>query len=181
MMGLMSFFADRERNAELRESKDEMFVGELVRAMARRGWPTISFNANSDYQRVGFKALDDKVLSSVYLTVDRLTGSGVIGAALIGSKAYLSVTCELKNYLADPDDLIAMYRTDMANLFKLAWQDVKINHEYNAIHGTTKQIIELDHYVGKGDPGIAALVALLDNEITRIRTKLAPFKKADAI
>ena len=27
-MGVMSFFADRERKAELRESKDEMMVGE---------------------------------------------------------------------------------------------------------------------------------------------------------
>jgi hypothetical protein len=177
-MGLMSFFADRERKAELRESKDEMFVGELVRAMARRGWPTVSFYANSDYQRVGFKAIDDPVLSSVYLTLDRLTGSGAIQAALLGSKAYLSITCEVKNYLADPDDLVAMYRTDMANLFKISWGDVKINHEYNAIQGTTKQIIELDNYIGKGDPGIHALVALLDAEIQRVRDKLKPFKKA---
>jgi hypothetical protein len=176
-MGLMSFFADRERKAELRESKDEMFVGELVRAMARKGWPTVSFYANADFQRVGFKAMDDAVLSTVYLTLDRLTGSGAIGAALIGSKAYLSVTCEIKNYLADPDDLVAMYRTDMANMFKMAWGDVKINHEYNAIMGTTKQIIELDSYIGKGDPGISALIGLLDNEIHRIREKLKPFKK----
>ncbi len=176
-MSLMTFFADRERKAELRESKDEMMIGEVVRAMARKGFPTVAFWSNSDYQRVKFKTMSDPILAAVYIQLDRMTGTSAIGSALMGSKAKLSVTCEVKNFLADPDDLVAMYRTDMANLFKISWKDVRINHEYNAIHGTTNQVIEIGDYVDKGDQGTHALVQKLDAEIARIREKLAPYKK----
>lgn len=177
-MGLLDFFADRERKAELRESKDEIFVGELVRAMSRKGWPSVLFWAHSDFQRVKFKTRGDSVLSAVYLTLDRRTGSSALGSALLGSKATLFTTCEVRNYLADPDDLVDMYRTDMANLFKMSWKEVRINHEYNAIHGTTKQLIELDDYLGSGAERVPALVQFLEGEIGRIREKLAPFKKS---
>lgn len=178
-MGLMDFFADRERKAELRESKDEMLIGEVVRAMSRKGWPAVHFWANFDMQRVKFKARGDDVLSSVYLTLDRKTGSGALSEALLGSKATLHITCEVKNYLADPDDLVDMYRTDLANLFKVSWQDVRINHEYNAILGTTRQVLEINQFVGQGHEGVARLVQLLDGEIGRIREKLRPFKKGE--
>ena len=176
-MSLLNFFADRERKAELRESKDEMMIGEVIRAMSRKGFPTVNFWSHSDYQRIKFKTPSDPVLSAVYVQLDRLTGSGALSSAIMGSKATLFITCEVKNFLADPDDLVAMYRTDMANLFKVSWKDVRINHEYNAIHGTTKQIIEIGKYVDKGADGERALVALLDSQIDMIRQKLAPYKK----
>jgi hypothetical protein len=176
-MGLMSFFADRERKAELRESKDEMLVGEIVRAMSRKGWPSTGFYAHADYQRLKFKAIGDDVFSAIYITIDRKTGDGALSSALLGSKATMFFTCEVRNYLADPDDLVSMYRTDLANLFKLSWADVKINHEYNAIHGTTKQIIEIDRFVGKGAQGTAELVKLVEGELHRVREKLRPYKK----
>jgi hypothetical protein len=176
-MGVWSYFADRERKAELRESKDEMTVGEVVRSMARKGWPAIAFHANNDFQRVKFKALSDPVLSSVYITVDRHTGTGALSGALLGSKASLHITCEVRNYLSDPDDLVNMYRTDLANLFKLAWGDVKINHEYNAILATTKQIVDIDHFINCGPEGVQRLTQLLEQQIHRIREKLRPYKK----
>ena len=177
-MGLLSYFADRERSAELRESKDEMLAGEIVRAMARKGWPSVSFQSNNDFQRIKFKAITDPVLSSVYVTLDRASGTSALAEALVGSKATLAVTCEVRNFLADPDDLVQMYKTDFANILKLSWKDVRVNHEYNAIHGTTRQWIEINKYVNRGTEGVTALVQLLDHEIGRIREKLAPFKKA---
>jgi hypothetical protein len=176
-MGLFSFFADRERAAELRESKDEMLCGEIVRAMARKGWPSVGFLSNNDYQRMRFKALGDPVLSSVYVTIDRKTGGGAISEAILGAKATMAVTCEVRNFLADPDDLVAMYKTDLANLFKISWGDVKINHEYNCILGTTRRVIEINDYVGKGDEGVQKIIALVDGEVGRVREKLKQFKK----
>lgn len=177
-MGILNYFADRERKAELRESKDEMLVGEVVRAMLRQGYPTVQFRANQGRQRIKFKAIDDDVLSAVYVTLNRMTGSGAMSAALVGSKATLHVTCEVRNYLADPDDLLHMYKTDMANLFKISWGDIKINHEYNAILGTTRSVIDIDNYIGQGQPGVAAFVELLSQQIGLVREKLKPYKKA---
>lgn len=178
-MGLMSFFADRERKAELRESKDEMMVGEVVRAMSRKGWPATGFYAHSDFQRVKFKALTDDVFSTVYITIDRKSGTGALSEALMGSKATVMITGEVKNFLADPDDLVAMYKTDLANLFKISWADVKINHEYNSIFGTTRQIIEINHFIGQGEAGIQRLVAFMEQELARVREKLRSYKKSE--
>lgn len=180
-MGLFNFFADRERSAELRESKDEMLIGEIVRAMNYKGCPTVGFSAGMGFQRVQFKVPHDNVLTSIYVQLDRLTGNSALVSAVVGSKATLYITCEVRNFLADPDDLVAMYKTDMANLFKISWKDVRINHEYNAIHGTTKKLIEIDHYVGKGPAGVQAMIALLDEQVQRIRVKLEPYKKGEHV
>lgn len=178
-MGLLNFFADRERKAELRESKDEMLVGEIVRAMLRQGYPSVRFSAHNDRQRIKFRAIDDDVLSAVYITLDRKTGTGAVSSALIGSKATLHITCEVRNYLADPDDLLHMYKTDMANLFKVSWGDIKINHEYNAIQGTTRNIIDIDDYVDNGAQGVEQFVEFLSSKIAEVREKLRPYKKGN--
>lgn len=176
MLGLLNKF---NHKAEIRESKDEILIGELVRAMARQGCPAISFWSNNDFQRVRFKCPKDAVLSSVYVTLDRKTGSGVISAALVGSKATLTISAETKNYLTDPDDLINMYRTDLANLFKLpVMGGVRLNHELNSVFATTALIIDIDNYVLKGEPGVQGFMGLLGQTIASLREKLVPYKKA---
>lgn len=175
MFGLMQNFTNK---AELRESKDEILVGEIVRAMARKGHPSIAFLANDDWQRVRFKTVTDPVLWSVFVTLDRKTGSGMLSQALLGSKATLRVTAELKNRLADPDDLIAMYKTDFANLLKMpVIGGIKLNHELNSVFATTQQMIEIDTYVGKGEEGVERLSRLLDGIVGRLREKLEPYRK----
>ncbi len=175
MFNILQNFAHK---AEIRESKDEILVGEMVRAMARQGHPAISFQANSDYQRVRFKTVRDPTLHSVFITLDRMSGTGALSAALVGSKATLRITAEVKNRMADPDDLVAMYRTDLANIFKMPMLGgIKLNHELNSVFATTQQMIEIDHYVMKGDPGVAKLVTLLDTKIGVLKDKLLPYKK----
>jgi len=175
MFGMLQNFTNK---AELRESKDEILVGEIVRAMSRKGHPSIAFRASGDWQRVRFKTVTDPVLWSVFITLDRKTGTGVISQALLGSKATLRITAELKNRLADPDDLVAMYKTDFANILKMpAIGGIKINHQLNSIFATTQQIIEIDKYVNKGDEGVERLTVLLDGVIGRLREKLVDFKK----
>jgi hypothetical protein len=175
MFNLIQQFA---HSAEMRESKDEILVGEIVRAMARSGCPAISFQANDDRQRMRFKTVSDPILYSVFITLDRKSGGNVLTEALIGSKATLTVTAEVLNRLSDPDDLIAMYKTDLANIFKLPMLGgVKINHQMNSVFGTTTRVIEIGDYVGKGEDGVAALVSLLDTTVGLLRDKLTPFKK----
>ncbi|MEQ1504819.1 MAG: hypothetical protein ABMB14_21470 [Myxococcota bacterium] len=175
MLSILQHFSHK---AEIRESKDEILVGEIVRAMARQGFPTIQFLASDDLQRIRFKTLGDPVLNSAFVTVDRKTGTGALTAALIGSKATLRITAELKNRMADPDDLVAMYRTDLANLFKLpVLGGIRLNHELNSVLATTQQVIDIDEFVSKGEPGVQKLVALLQRTLGALRDKLAPYKK----
>ena len=175
MFSLLQNFAHK---AEIRESKDEILIGEIVRAMARQHCPTIQFLASNDLQRVRFRTIRDPVLNSFFVTRDRKTGTGALSAALVGSKATLSVTAEIKNRMADPDDLIKMYRTDLANLFKMpVLGGTKLNHELNSVLATTTLVIDIDDYVLKGDKGVDKLVALLSKTIDGLREKLRPYKK----
>jgi hypothetical protein len=175
---VFGFVANFNHKAEIRESKDEILVGEIVRAMARQGFPSVSFRADGDRQVVRFKTIGDEVLHSVFIVLDRKTGSGALSAALFGSKATLRITAEVKNRLTDPDDLLAMYRTDLANILKLpVMGGIKLNHELNSVFATTNSIIEIDRYVLKGAAGSEAMVALLQGTIGKLRDKLAPYKK----
>lgn len=175
---MLSFLQNFNHKAEIRESKDEILIGEIVRAMARQGYPSIQFTASDDIQRVRFRTVGDPVLHSVFITLDRKSGTGALSAALLGSKATLRVTAEVKNRLADPDDLINMYRTDIANLFKLpVLGGVKLNHELNSVLATTQHVIDIDDYVLKGDPGVQKLVGLLSGVLTTLRDSLAQYKK----
>lgn len=176
MFSMLQNFAHK---AEIRESKDEILIGEIVRAMARQGYPTTQFLASADIQRVRFLTIRDPLLNSVFITLDRKTGTGALSAALIGSKATLQITAEIKNRMADPDDLIKMYKTDLANIFKMpVLGGIKLNHELNSVLATTQQIIDIDDYVLKGEPGVNKLMGLLSNTITALKEKLAPYKKS---
>lgn len=179
MFDLLQNFAHK---SEIRESKDEILVGEVVRAMARMGYVTIHFTANDDLQRVRFKALGDPVLHSVFVTLNRMSGTGALSAALVGSKATLTFTAEVKNRMADPDDLLAMYKTDLANLFKMpVLGGIKLNHELSSVLATSSELVDIDRYVLKGEAGVERLTALLRARIDALREKLAPYKKPDRV
>ena len=175
---MFNILAQFNHKAEIRESKDEILVGEIVRAMGRSGYPSIAFRAHSDRQLVRFKATKDPVLQSVNIILDRKTGTGALSAAILGSKATLQITAEIRNRLTDPDDLIAMYKTDLANLFKVPMMGgIKLNHELNSVFATTTKIIEIDDYVMKGEPGVQKMTELLSSTIGALREKLLPYKR----
>ncbi|MEO1083563.1 MAG: hypothetical protein AAFY88_04925 [Acidobacteriota bacterium] len=176
---MFNFITKFAHKAELRESKDEIMVGEIVRARARRGYPSIGFKAGDDRQRVRFLTHADPLLHSVFVTLDRRTGSGMVSEALLGSKATLTLTAEVKNKLSDPDDLVAMYRTDLANLFKLpVVGGVKLNHELNSVFASRTHVIEIGNYVGRGVEGVDALAVFLTDGLSELTEKLRPYKKA---
>ena len=167
-----------KKGAEIRESKDEILIGEIVRAMSRQGHPASQFSAHDDRQRVRFKTVRDPVLNSVFITLDRKTGSGAMSAAVFGSTATLTITAEVKNRLSDPDDLVAMYKTDLANMFKMpVMGGIKLNHELNSVFASTTTLVEIDKYVLNGDEGVTKLIELLEGTIAKLRDTLEPYKK----
>jgi hypothetical protein len=162
----------------MRESKDEILLGEIIAAMARLGYPAFGFKAGTGQQSVRFKPLNDEVLYAINVTLDRKTGGSSLGDALLGSKAIIRLQLEVKNFLADPDDLINMYKTDFQNMFKVtALGGIKLNHQLNSVFATKQAHIDINKYLGK-DEGVDEIMKLLQNAITEMREKLVPFKKA---
>lgn len=175
---ILGFFSGRANTRELRESKDERLIGEIVRAMARRGWPTTQIQADSDRQRVRFRAVGDPVLHNAYVTLDRRTGGSAIGDAVLGSKATLTLTGEIKNRLSDPDDLVRLVRTDMANLLKVpAFGEIRVNHELNSVFATTTLLIDINGYVD--DPkALRELDDLMGETFAKLAWKLRELKRS---
>ena len=179
-MGVLNIAGNFKHKSEIRESKDEILIGEIVRAMARQGHRADEFVATVDLQRVRFRTRDD-VLSYIHIALDRKTGGGRISSAVIGSKATLSVGGEVKNLLSDPDDVVHMWKTDFKNIAKIGMRgQVKVNHELNSIVGRTTDLVEIDKFVLKGEEGVQRLIEHLDDRIGRVREALRPYKKPTA-
>ena len=76
-MGLFDTATGYQHKAELRESKDEILVGELIRGLSALGWNPYRLIADSDRQAVGFKVPADPVISAYSLTIFNIQGSTV--------------------------------------------------------------------------------------------------------
>lgn len=175
---MLSMLAKFNNKQEARESKDEVLIGEMVFAMAHLGCPTIGFRAGTDQQYITFKPAEDPVLNSVTVVLDRKTGDSALQQAVIGSKATLQFVAEVKNHLADPDDLVHMFRTDMGNLFKNPWLgDVKLDHQLNSVTASKNQVIDIDAYTGMNQESRQRLNQLLQGTIHELREHLTGYKK----
>ncbi len=175
---MLSFLSKFQHRREMRESKDEILIGELVLAMARLNAPAIGFFADTDRQAIKFKLKGDATLHSMTIILDRKTGDSALQQMLIGSKATLTFQAEVKNYLADPDDLLKMYKTDLQNLFKVPIMGgIRLDHQLNSVLATTTQIIDIDDYILKGAESQGRLQQLLNTTIASLREKLVPYKK----
>ena len=65
-----------------------------------------------------------------------------------GSKTSIGFLAEMRNKVSDPDDLATMWKTDLANLFKLPVAgEVRINHQLNTVNAKTYHLVDLDQYV----------------------------------
>jgi hypothetical protein len=176
-MGLFNSMANHAHKSELRESKDEIICGEIIRGLSHRGWRCHRIVATSDRQQMGFKLPGDPVLSAVYVVVDRKSGSGAISQAM-GSKTLIGFTAEMRNKVSDPDDLATMWRTDLANLFKMPVAgEVRINHQLNAVNARTYHMADLDQYVSGHSVDAGQLVDWIVGQVDALREHLRPLKK----
>lgn len=172
---------DYAAKSEMRESRDEIVIGQMIASMARQGYPTVAFNTGTQmdtgFQAITFATPADPVLHTITIVLDRKTGGGRISESLVGSKATLRVTAEVKNFLADPDDLLAMWRTDFANIARMPMLgQVKLDHRLNSVLATKTTLIELSKFDGPEDR--QRIDELLYGMIAEVRNAVAPYKKA---
>lgn len=167
-MAFLKFVSDALQSLEEYKSKDEIVFGEIIRVFVKKGHPMIRFNAAEGRQSARF-LLDGPVLFALSVTFDKK----------IGGHGVLDLTAEVRNKLADPDDMIAMFKTDLSNIAKIPLLgQIKINHEYNTIYARSTSVKNISSYlVGKGVVNSSALERDLDEIIARLEAELKRFKK----
>ncbi len=89
-MGIFNAMTGYAHKSELRESKDEIVCGELIRGLSARGWRCFRVVGDSGRQTIGFRVPGDPVVSAAYIVIDRKTGSGALTSGL-GSKTVVGL------------------------------------------------------------------------------------------
>jgi hypothetical protein len=181
MLKMLTDFAAR---SEARESRDEAVMGQIIAAMGRQGFPTIGFNTgtavDTGFQEIVFATPADPVLHTVSVVLDRKTGGSVLQEKIVGSKATLRMVAEVKNYIADPDDLLAMWRTDARNILRMPMMGhVRLDHRLNSVTATKQILVELSEFDGPEDTQrVEQTLWALYNEL---REALTPYKRQSIV
>ncbi len=166
-MALLKFFTDLSQAVQEFTSKDEMVFGEIVRIMEKEGYPCIGFHAAPGYQSGRF-LIEGPVLFALTVTLDKK----IAGAGL------MNMTAEVRNKLADPDDMIAMFKTDFSNLVKIPLLgQIKVNHEYNTIYAKSSTVKSISSYVESKVVNADRLKGDLLEILSKLEETLKRFKK----
>lgn len=178
-MGILKTIQNIAHKREMRESKDEILLGEIIRFMTKKYGPLVELETTfGDHKQARFRLLTHPLLYSITVKINRWTGSGAISEALVGSKAQLTFIGEIKNYLADPDELLNMWKTDFQNIAKIPLLGgIKVNHQLNSILAIKEKIIEIGNFVDNNWEERKKLEHLLEDEINSICDQLKSFKK----
>ena len=156
LLGIVNRF---KHKAEIRESQDEILLGEMIYLFSLQGWPCMGF----DQQHVRFRTLNDVVLYSLHVRLDRKT---------------IIIKAEVKSLLADPDDLVQQWSTDIRKILKLpASGQIKVSHELNSNFAEKAVAIDVDQYVLQGERGRGALNTLLVGTTNELREVLKPYRR----
>jgi len=169
-MGLLGGLTNLFQGFQEWTSKDEIIFGEIVRIFVEQGRPVITFTAQEGRQSARF-LIQNEVLFSLTVTLNKM----------LGPASVLTLMAEVRNKLADPDDMIEMFKTDFGNIAKIPiFGDIKINHEYNTVYAETSLVRSLNGYLGKevGDVNSEALAKDLDEMVARLTEALAKYKKS---
>ena len=178
-MSFLSFLQQFSHKSEMRESEDEIMLGEIIYLFSKRGWPMVELQANSDLQQVEFRCVDDPVVHRVQIRLDRKTGTGIVSQMMLGSKATFRMTVETKNLTADPDDLLEQWSTDLKNIAKIPiLGQIKVNHDLNSVFATKGTILEIRNYILGGAEHRKALDSLLSTTFDELKSVVKPYKRS---
>ena len=132
------------------------------------------------FQAVQFATPADPVLHTVTVVLDRKTGGGAIQEKIIGSRATVRMVAEVKNFIADPDDLLAMWRTDAKNILRMPMMgQVRLDHRLNSVTATKQVLVELTEMDGPEDTQrVEQLLWGLYNEL---RDALGQYKRQSIV
>ena len=163
MRDLISQFRHK---ADFHESCDEIVIGEVIRAMARLGYPSVSFRLQGEGKLVQFRTVDHPRLHSVYVVIDqprtRQGGGAAVALAMAGSRVNLRITAEARCRSTDAATLVRLARSAAHRESAKSFEgEIRVEREVSSVLAHTSRDVDLDHHVGQGVNGTRMLVALL--------------------
>ena len=178
-MSIFKAIQDLAHRKEMRESKDEILFGEIIRYMVINYGPLVELETMMGDRKVAkFKLLNHRLLNSIKVELNRHTGSGFITDATIGTFASLTMTAEVKKYVADPDDALNMYKTAIANVAKIPLLGgIKVVHQLNSIFAIKMEHFKIGDVVNNQLEERKNITNQLEEMIKDLCQQLEEFKK----
>ena len=176
-MGLFDMAKNFTHSRELKESKDEIFVGELINYMYKNGAVLIDIQTdNANNHNLTFKFINHPILNTLKIGISRKV-EGMV-SSIVGSQTILTMQAIIKNEVVEPEDIIKMYQTDFKNMFKVPmFGSVKVNHDLNYIIAETTYIVDLNKFISSNKVDKESIFEKLNDVINTLSTHLEPLKK----
>ena len=172
MRNLLSQFRHK---VDLHESQGEIILGEVVRAMARLGYPSVSFRLQGEGQLVQFRTVGHPALYAVHVLIDRSARSPTARA----TGASLRITAEARSRSTQAADLLRLAtshaHTEPARAFA---GDIRVERELGSVLAHTHRTLDLDDHVSRGEAGARALVALLRTTLETLSDAISRHESA---
>jgi hypothetical protein len=157
------------RTPESQGRVDEILIGLVVAHFVGQGHPLYHIRVDEDHQRLRFRTQDDPVLYAVEVNLRRVTRG--FEARAVEDRCPLTITAEIKNFLANPYDLLRMHEQVPSHLPQPA--GFKLYRQLNSVFAS----VQVDHVLG----GVHELGSrqrlhdLLDTRVDLLREILQPY------
>ena len=141
----------------------------VVRAMARLGYPSVSFRLQGESQLIQFRAVGHETLYAIHVLIDLPSGGSVVTPSMAASQITLRVTAEARCRSTDAADLLRLARSDAHTEKATGFEgDIRVERELSSVLARTSRMIDLADHVGNGANGTRMLVAMLRTTIAAL-------------
>ncbi len=177
-MGIFDFAANRSHKIELRDSIDEIFIGELIHYMYKNNAVLVELQSiDENNHELSFKFKDNPVLYLLNINISRKVGG--VASKIVGSQSTISFEAVIRNEVVEPEDIVKMYKSDFKNIAKTSlFGNIVIDHDLNYIYAKTQHIKNLNKYVNNGKVNKEEIYNDIDEVINKLIEHLAPLKKS---
>lgn len=149
---------------ELKESRHEVLMGEIIAVMAESGYYVIGIATDADCRRIRFRAQQDAVLNAVLIGLE----SDRFGQS--SRQVELMLQGEIKNYLASTDKLLELHQQLQQMPRTPVGEGITLSYRMNSV------MARCDRVLAAGDR--EGLRTLLHTSLSQLSEQLAPYQKS---
>ena len=109
-------------------ARHERLIGEVIRAMARLGHPSIRFQIRDDRQVLSFRATNHPTITALHVILEQGARGTVFSEPKLGSQLQLHIVAEQQQTLTRPEALLDVARAQ--HQASCTYGDVQVSQEH---------------------------------------------------
>ena len=160
------------------DGRHERFVGEVIRAMARLGHPSIRFQIREDRQVLSFRATNHATITALHVILQRSTRGTVLSEAMLESPLNMHIVAEQRQTLSRPAALLDAVRSQRRAPW--TYRDVQVSQEHASMLASQRIDIPSGAIPSTGPSEADALAQLIARAIEALSEALQAHARAES-